>query len=137
MKRLHILASVSLLFSASSFAAELTAEVPKGDPDCIAKATSAAPADIAKDATFVRVADGFKLTTLKEGNNGWTCTVNSDGTPWCADAARAQWFKAIIPRPNRQIKPASVHMMAGDNGTTNHAPYATDKSHWVKTGHTS
>ena len=25
-------------------------------------------------------------------------------------------------------------MTAGDNGTSNHDPYATDKSHWVKTG---
>ena len=38
MKRLYILASVSLVFSASSFAAELTAEIPKGDPEFIAKA---------------------------------------------------------------------------------------------------
>jgi hypothetical protein len=25
-------------------------------------------------------------------------------------------------------------MMAGDMGTSNHDPYATDKSHWVKPG---
>jgi hypothetical protein len=25
-------------------------------------------------------------------------------------------------------------MMAGDGGTSNHDPYATDKSHWVQTG---
>ena len=37
MKRLYILASVSLMLSVSSFAAELTAEVPKGDPEFIAK----------------------------------------------------------------------------------------------------
>ena len=62
MKRLYILASVMLAFSSSSVAAELTAEVPKGDPEFIAKATSAAPADIAKNATFIRIGDGFKLT---------------------------------------------------------------------------
>ena len=80
MKRLYILASVSLMFSASSIAAEFpTAEIPKGDPEFIAKATSSAPADIAKDATFVRIADGFKLTTVKEGTNGWTCAIDLDG----------------------------------------------------------
>ena len=46
MKRLYILASVSLMFSASSVAAELTTEIPRGDPEFIAKATTAAPADI-------------------------------------------------------------------------------------------
>ena len=61
MKWLYILASVTFAFSASSIAAELTAEVPKGDPEFIAKAMSAAPADIGKDATFVRIGDGFEI----------------------------------------------------------------------------
>ena len=96
MKRLYILASVILAFSASSVAAELTAEVPKGDPEFIAKATSAAPADIGKDATFIRT----RLTAssrppVKAGTNGWTCAVGLDGAPWCADAAGVEWFKAI------------------------------------------
>ena len=64
MKRFCILASAMLAFSASSVAAELTAEVPKGDPEFIAKATSAAPADVALDATFIRIGDGFKPTTI-------------------------------------------------------------------------
>ena len=27
-----------------------------------------------------------------------------------------------------------IYMMAGDTGTSNHDPHATDKSHWVQTG---
>ena len=37
MKRLIILASVSLAFAASSVAAELTAEIPTGDAEFTAK----------------------------------------------------------------------------------------------------
>ena len=116
MKRLYILASVTLVFSASSVAAELTAEVPKGDPEFIAKATSAAPADIAKNATFIRIADGFKLTTIKEGTNGWTCAVDPDGEPWCADAAGLEWFRAIFTQAEPPDKTGFVYMMAGDTG---------------------
>ena len=31
-------------------------------------------------------------------------------------------------------KTGFIYMMAGDAGTSNHDPYATDKSHWVQTG---
>jgi hypothetical protein len=134
MKRLHILASVVVAFSSSSVAAELTAEVPKGDPEFIAKATSAAPAEIAKNATFVRVGDGFKLTEIKSGTNGWTCAVDPFGEPWCADAAGLEWFRAISTQADPPDTTGFIYMMAGDLGTSNHDPYATDKSHWVKTG---
>ena len=88
MKCLCILTAVAFVLPASSIAAELTAEVPKGDPEFIAKTMTAAPADIGKNATIIRLGDGFKTTTLKNGTNGWTCAINSDGTPWCADARR-------------------------------------------------
>jgi hypothetical protein len=133
-KRLYILASVTLAFSASSVAAELTAEVPKGDPEFIAKATSAAPADVAKNATFIRIGDGFKLTTIKTGTNGWTCAVGADSVPWCADSAGLEWFRAISTKAEPPDKTGFIYMMAGDLGTSNHDPYATDKSHWVATG---
>ncbi|TIP29642.1 MAG: hypothetical protein E5X67_06290 [Mesorhizobium sp.] len=134
MKRLYVLASVMLVFSAASVAAELTAEVPKGDPEFIAKAMSAAPADIGKDATFIRIGDGFKLATIKPGTNGWTCTVGPDGVPWCADAAGVEWFKAVMTKAEPPDKTGFIYMLAGDLGTSNHDPYATDKSHWVQTG---
>jgi hypothetical protein len=134
MKRLYILASVSLVFSASSVAGELTAEIPKGDPEFIAKATSAAPAEIGKDATIIRLADGFNPTTVKEGTNGWTCAIDLDGSPWCADAVGVEWFRAVYTQAEPPDKTGFVYMLAGDMGTSNHDPYATDKSHWVHTG---
>ena len=134
MKRLYILASVTLVFSASSVAAELTAEVPKGDPEFIAKAISAAPADIGKNATIIRIADGFNPTTVREGKNGWTCAIDPDGAPWCADAVGVEWFKAVYTQAEPPDKTGFVYMLAGDLGTSNHDPYATDKSHWVQDG---
>lgn len=107
MKRLHILAAVSLMFSGSSVAAELTSEITKGDPEFIAKATSSAPAEIGKDATIIRLADGFNPTTVREGKNGWTCTIDLDGGPWCADAAGVEWYKAVYTQASRLTKPAS------------------------------
>ena len=134
MKRLCTLASVAFVFSGSSIAAELTAEIPKDDVAFITKATTAAPSAIGQKATIVRVGDGFKLTPIRQGTNGWTCTVNTDGAPWCADANAVEWFVAISTQKEPPDKTGFVYMMAGDTGTSNHDPYATDKSHWVQTG---
>ncbi|CAN7718568.1 hypothetical protein [Aminobacter aminovorans] len=134
MKRLCILASVSLVLSASSIAAELTSEVPKEAPEFIAKAVSAAPAEIGNDATIIRLSDGFNPTTVREGKNGWTCAIDLDGGPWCADAVGVEWFKAVYTQGEPPDKTGFVYMLAGDMGTSNHDPYATDRSHWVQTG---
>jgi hypothetical protein len=134
MKWLFTLASVTLAFPAIGLAAELTADIPKGDPEFIAKAMSAAPADIGKNATIVRIGDGFTVTPVKAGTNIWTCAVDMTGEPWCADAAGLDWFKAIFTKAEPPDKTGFIYMLAGDLGTSNHDPYATDKSHWVHTG---
>ena len=134
MKGLTILASVFLAYSASSVAAELTAEVPTGDAEFTAKAMTAAPAAIGKDATIIRIGDGFKVTTIKSGTNGWTCAVDTNGEPFCADAAALEWWKAISTKADPPDKTGFAYMLAGDLGTSNHDPYAMDKTHWVHTG---
>lgn len=134
MKQLHILASVTLMLTVTSVAAELTSEIPEGNPEFIAKAISAAPADIGKNAAVIRVGEGFKLTEVRSGTNGWTCAVDMSGEPWCADAAGLEWFRAVFTQADPPEKSGFIYMMAGDLGTSNHDPYATDKSHWVKTG---
>lgn len=134
MKWLFTLASVTLAFPSFGLAAELTAEVPKGDSEFIAKAMSAAPADIGKNATIVRIGDGFAVTPVKTGTNIWTCAVDMTGEPWCADAAGFDWFRAVFTMAEPPDKTGFIYMLAGDLGTSNHDPYATDKSHWVQTG---
>jgi hypothetical protein len=72
--------------------------------------------------------------TLQTGSNGFTCLVGSDGTPLCADANAMEWRKAVGAKATPPDKTGFIYMMAGDTGTSNHDPYATDKSHWVQTG---
>src|SRR4051812_1154049 len=95
MKWPYILTSIAFVFSTSCIAAELTADIPKGDPEFVTKVMTGAPAEIVKDATIVRIGDGFKLTTIKNGQNGWTCAIDPDGTPFCTDAAGLEWYRAI------------------------------------------
>ena len=72
--------------------------------------------------------------TLQTGSNGFTCLVDPEGTPLCADAKRMEWRKAVGAKKDPPDKTGFIYMMAGDTGTSNHDPYATDKSHWVQTG---
>jgi hypothetical protein len=136
MNRLYTLASVAFCVATTLAAAPVTTEVPKGDPDYIAKAMTAAPEAIAKQATFVRVDDNFEQTAvLQKGSNGFTCGIEPDtGIPFCADVGAMAWYKAIYTKADPPDRTGFVYMMTGDTGTSNHDPYATDKSHWVETG---
>lgn len=134
MKWTIALSSLLLAPLAYANAAELTADVPKDDTAFTAKALTGAPADIGKDATIVRIGDGFKLAPVKTGSNGWTCSIDPDGTPFCTDAAGLQWYAALSTKGEPPDKSGFIYMMAGDTGTSNHDPYATDKTHWVRTG---
>jgi hypothetical protein len=111
-----------------------TPEVPKSEPEYIAKAKTAAPESIVNEATIVMPQEQGEAKILQTGSNGFTCLVSSDGTPLCADANAMEWRKAIGAKANPPDKTGFIYMMAGDTGTSNHDPYATDKSHWVQTG---
>jgi hypothetical protein len=111
-----------------------TPEVPKTEPEYIAKAKTAAPESIVNEATIVMPQEKGDAKTLQTGSNGFTCLVTPDGTPACADANGMEWMKAIGAKATPPDKTGFIYMMAGDTGTSNHDPHATDKSHWVQTG---
>lgn len=111
-----------------------TTEVPTSEPEYIAKAKTAAPESIVNEATIVMMQEKGDAKTLQTGSNGFTCLVTPDGTPACADANGMEWMKAIRAKATPPDKTGFIYMMAGDTGTSNHDPYATDKSHWVQTG---
>lgn len=111
-----------------------TPDVPTSEPEYIAKAKTAAPASIVNAATIVMMQAGGEAKTLQTGTNGFTCLVDSHGTPLCADANAMEWRKAIGGKTAPPARTGFIYMMAGDVGTSNHDPYATDKSHWVQTG---
>jgi hypothetical protein len=121
-------------FVTSASAQYPTPEVPKSEPEYIAKAKTAAPESIVNQATIVMTQEKGDAKVLQTGSNGFTCLVTSDGTPTCADANGMEWMKAIGAKATPPDKTGFVYMMAGDTGTSNHDPYATDKSHWVQTG---
>ena len=95
------------------------------------KALTAAPEAIGKKATIVRVNNGFDQTAvLQKGTNGWTCGIEPDsGVPYCADANAVAWYKAIYTKGTPPDKTGLIYMLTRDTGTSNHDPYATDKSH--------
>lgn len=139
MNRHHTLTRVALSLAVMglalpAFAQFPTPEVPKSEPEYVAKVKTAAPEGIVRKATIVMPQSHGNAKTLQTGTNGFTCMVTSDGTPACADANGMEWFKAVETKAPPPEKTGFIYMMAGDTGTSNHDPYATDKSHWVQTG---
>jgi|SRR5271165_337713 len=106
------------------------------DAQYIAEALSAAPKGIAKGAAIVRFDKDGKMTTLRDGKNGFTCMV-AGGNKMCADANSMAFFDAWMKHERPPDKLGVTYMMAGDNGASNTDPYATAKTadnHWVTTG---
>jgi hypothetical protein len=127
----YSIATAAFVTSASAFP---TREVPKSEPEYVAKAKTAAPASIVNEATIIMRQEKGDAKTLQTGSNGFTCMVAPDGTPLCADANGMEWIKAIGAKATPPDTTGFIYMMAGDTGTSNHSPHATDKSHWVQTG---
>jgi hypothetical protein len=105
----------------------------QSEPEYVAKAKTAAPESIVNEATIVMRQEEGDPKTLQTGSNGFTCLVSNDGRPLCADPNGMEWM-AIGAKATPPNKTGFIYMMAGDTGTSNHDPYATDKSHWVQTG---
>ena len=138
MKGLYILASVAFCVSSPVWAEMVSTDIPQDKDAFIAKAITAAPQAVGKNATIVRVDDKFEQTEmLQEGKNGFTCGIEPDtGIPYCANAAAMAWYKAAYGGGAGEMPdaPGFIYMMTGDTGVSNHDPAASDKSHWVVTG---
>lgn len=107
--------------------------------DKIARAMSAAPSDISKDATIMDV-DG---TILREGTNGWMCMpgislIPGDKHPMCNDATWTRWMKAAAAGEPFTTDVVGVsYMLQGDAMVNNDDPAATDPNDggtWVQEG---
>lgn len=84
----------------------------------IRDAESGAPARIADKAAIARLEPGGKVTRIREGSNGFTCTLIPDGSnaPMCGDASAFAWMVAAMskrPRPPVSSKPGIVYMAQG------------------------
>jgi len=121
------------LISASTVNAQPT---EMNDQEVITSLSGAAPQTIIENATIVKMSADGKLTTIREGTNGWTC-MNARGDAMCADKAGMEWGKAWMNKTSTPQKLGFIYMLRGDHGTSNTDPYAdkeTSENNWVKTG---
>jgi hypothetical protein len=110
--------------------------------DPIASAESAAPASIAQAASIVTVSSDGKMTTLRQGKNGWTCMPDAPDTPgpdpMCMDANAAKWAAAWMGhKPPPEGTTGVMYMLEGGTDASNTDPYATKptaENAWIKTG---
>ena len=111
-----------------------------GNPDAakIARAMSAAPPSISKNATIMEMTADGKMKPLRDGTNGWLCVVESDGTPMCLDKEFQAWADGWMNKTDPQVKGIGLaYMLKGDKGASNtdpHAMKATADNHWVVSG---
>ena len=109
-----------------------------GDAAKIARAMSAAPPSVAKNATIMAMTDDGKMTQLRAGTNGWMCLVEADGTPMCLDKEWQAWADGWMNKKDPQVKSIGLaYMLKGDAGASNTDPYAkkgTADNQWVVSG---
>ena len=96
----------------------------------IANATSAAPENIAKDATVLDWpgADGT-MAVLKKGTNGWTCLpdypASPGNDPLCGDQMTMEWFQAYLQHKPPNIAQSGIsYMLQGASDASNEDPFA-------------
>ncbi len=140
MNRLYALASVgfcvaSAALTTTSASALPTEEIPKTEPEYIAKVKTAAPASVVNNATITMPQPDGSSKTVQSGSNGFTCFIGNDGTPECDDENAMEWRKALQAKQAPPNKIGFIFMLDGDTGTSNHdsAERHTHR-HWVQTG---
>ncbi|HUK56250.1 MAG TPA: hypothetical protein VLY20_06290 [Nitrospiria bacterium] len=87
--------------------------------DLIKLALSAAPPEIARDASVMLPGEDGKMIEAKHGTNGFTCLPDIHGQsipdPICSDQAAAQWINDMMsgaPRPTNTV-PGISYMARG------------------------
>ena len=135
--KLHLAALIATVYCMAPTIAQET--VPESTEVKIARAKSAAPAEVSDDATIVDV-DG---TVLQEGSNRWTCMpgialIPGDTHPMCNDAVWMAWMKAAAAGEPFSTDVIGVsYMLMGDALVNNDNPAATDPNDggaWVQEG---
>jgi hypothetical protein len=109
-----------------------------GDAAKIARAMSAGPASISRNATVMEMTADGKMRQLRAGTNGWLCAVEPDGTPMCLDKEWQAWADGWMNKKDPQVKNIGLaYMLKGDRGASNTDPYAkkaTADNQWVVSG---
>jgi hypothetical protein len=114
----------------------------KTSNDPIASAESAAPASVAHGAAVITADTSGKMTTLRQGKNGWTCMPDAPDTPgpdpMCFDSNAAKWVAAwVAHKPPPAGAVGVMYMLEGGTDASNTDPFATKptaENNWVNTG---
>ncbi len=90
----------------------------------IARALSAAPSSVSKDAAVVAIDEKGHFTELRKGSNGWTCIPRDPGTPLghpvCVDQNGLEWFhEAMAGRAPDPTKVGYCYMLKGGSVWSN------------------
>jgi hypothetical protein len=116
-------------------AGSATAQQSSSQDAYMARVIKAAPPQIVRDATIVKM-DGNAMQTLKKGSNEWTC-MEGNGVPMCLDPNAMEWAHAWQTHGPAPTSTGFIYMLAGDTGASNTDPYEKGKTtdnHWVETG---
>ena len=101
----------------------------------IARAMSAAPPSISRNATIMALGADGKMQQLRAGTNGWMCMLDPAGSPMCLDKEWQGWADAWMNKRDPQVKAVGIgYMLKGDKGASNTDPFATKPTpdnHWV------
>lgn len=138
MRFTRILVVLFLLMACLAAAEDKPAAKKSGSSDqaYIAKALTAAPAGVSKEAGVIRLDKDGNMQTLRESKNGFNCMVML-GDIMCADANSMAFFDATMKKQDPPSKLGLAYMLRGDQGASNTDPSATKKTadnHWVVTG---
>lgn len=100
------------------------------DPQLIAQALGAAPAQIAKNAAVMAPALDGKMKELRAGSNGFTCLPDDPQSPgqdpMCFDVNGMKWAQALMshaPKPPNTA-PGIGYMLRGGSDISANDPYA-------------
>jgi len=122
-------------------AGEVTETSAAASNDPVASAESAAPASIAHDAAVITVDAKGAISTVRQGNNGWTCMPDNPQTPgkdpMCMDGNGMKWAEAWMghkPPPADNV--GLMYMLAGGSDASNTDPWGEKPANgkWVETG---
>ena len=108
------------------------------DSALVASALSAAPLDVAKDASVV----GHDGRTLRRGTNGWVCMPDMpnvpNDAPMCLDAPWRSFIDALMNKRSPRVTQMGFgYMLQGDMPVSNVDPFATGPTatnQWIQEG---
>jgi hypothetical protein len=135
--------AIGMILLFASMATDAQQRKDESTQSKIARALSAAPANIAKAAKVVDRDEKGDEVVLREGANGFTCFPGHPGVvgdpPFCANSPALQWEDDMAqhrPRPTN-TEPGIEYMLAGGTDWSASDPHATsgtpikEPPHWM------